>query len=75
MCSHKWTENVQKVFFDKDNQCRTEIRVHTCIFLWQKEKGADQGERSTLPETTEIYKTRPERYVARSFFMPRRGRL
>lgn len=36
-------------------------------FLWQKEKGADQGERSTLPETTEIYKTRPERYVARSF--------
>lgn len=42
-------------------------------FLWQKEKGVDQGERSTLPETTEIYKTRPERYVAGSFFMSRRG--
>lgn len=42
-------------------------------FLWQNEKGVDQGERSTLPEITEIYKTRPERYVAGSFFMSRRG--
>lgn len=75
MCNHKWTESVQKVYFDKDNQCRTEIRVRTCIFLWQKEKGVDQGERSTSQETTEIYKTRPERYVVGSFLCPDVDRL
>lgn len=47
MCSHKWTENVQKIFFDRDNQCMTEIRIRTCIFLWQTEKGADPRERPT----------------------------
>lgn len=38
MRSHKWTENVQKVYFDRDNQCRTEIRVRTCIFCGKKKK-------------------------------------
>jgi len=38
MCSHKWTVNVQKVYFDRDNQCRTEIRVRTCIFCGKKKK-------------------------------------
>lgn len=38
MCSHKWIESVQKVFFDEDNQCRTEIRVRTCIFCGKKKK-------------------------------------
>ena len=51
MCNHRWTENVQKIFFDKDNQCRTEVRVRTCIFLRQEEKGVDQSERSTSQET------------------------
>ncbi len=44
-------------------------------FFVAKEKGVDQGERSTLPETTQIYKTRPERYVAGSFLCPDVDRL
>ena len=38
MCNHRWTEKVQKIFFDKNNQCRTEVRVRTCIFCGKQKK-------------------------------------
>lgn len=38
MCNHRWTENVQKIFFDRDNQCMTEIRIQTCIFCGKQKK-------------------------------------
>ena len=38
MCNHIWREYIKSVYFDKNNQCRTEIRIRTCIFCGKKEK-------------------------------------
>ena len=32
MCNHVWNESVMTVYFDRNNQCRTEMRVRTCVF-------------------------------------------